>query len=87
MNPAQHTPGPWAAGQSITAAKPGRLSGSYERITIAQRVNRASDAQLIAAAPELLAALCDLLDSCEATYDNRHERQAALDAIAKATQA
>ena len=51
------TPGPWLSGQSITAAKPGRAPGSYERTTIAQRVNRAADAWLIAAAPDMLAAL------------------------------
>ena len=33
----------------------------------------------------LVAALRDLLNATEPTYDNRHERQAAQDAIAKAT--
>lgn len=37
------------------------------------------------AAPDLLAALQDLLNATEETYDNRHERQAAMDAIARAT--
>jgi hypothetical protein len=44
-----------------------------------------ANARLIAAAPDLLAALQDLLAATEETYDSRHERQAALDAIAKAT--
>lgn len=62
MDKNQYTPGPWLAGQSITAAKPDRAAGSYERTTIAQRVNRAADAWLIAAAPDMLAALQRLLE-------------------------
>ena len=42
-------------------------------------------AELIAAAPELIAALRELLYVTEPTFDNRHEREAALNAIAKAT--
>jgi hypothetical protein len=57
MNADSHTPGPWLAGSSITAARPDRAPGSYDRITIAQRVNRPADAWLIGAAPDLLAAL------------------------------
>jgi hypothetical protein len=49
-------------------------------------VERGEDARLIAAAPDLLVALQDLLSATEETYDNRHERQAALDAIIKATE-
>ena len=45
---------------------------------------RPEDARLIAAAPDLLAALVDLLAACPETYDNRHERAAAEDAIARA---
>jgi hypothetical protein len=44
-----------------------------------------ADARLIASAPDLLAALQDLLAATEETYDSRHERRAALDAIDKAT--
>ena len=42
-------------------------------------------AKLIAAAPELLEALRELLYVTEPTFDNRHEREAALNAIVKAT--
>ena len=45
---------------------------------------RPEDARLIAAAPDLLAALVDLLAACPETYDNRHERAAAQDAITRA---
>lgn len=41
--------------------------------------------KLHAAAPELLEALRELLYVTEPTFDNRHEREAALNAIAKAT--
>ena len=44
-----------------------------------------ANANLIAAAPELLAALRELLYVTEPTFDNRHEREAAIDAINKAT--
>lgn len=82
----QHTPGPWLAGQTITAADPGRAPGSYERITIASRVNNMANARLIAAAPELLNMLQRMIDEtgggcapCELT------REHARAAIAKAT--
>ena len=47
--------------------------------------NDLANANLIAAAPELLAALRELLYVTEPTFDNRHEREAAIDAINKAT--
>lgn len=82
---AQHTPGPWTTDGSAE-------SGNLDIISPLGRVAMmdcdhdltAIDAQLIAAAPELLAALQDLLNATEETYDNRHERQAAIDAIGKA---
>lgn len=44
-----------------------------------------ANAILIGAAPELLKALQELLYITEPTFDNRHEIEAAIDAIAKAT--
>jgi hypothetical protein len=44
-----------------------------------------ANAKLTAAAPELLTALQELLYSTEPTFDNRHEREAAIAAINKAT--
>ena len=82
----QHTPAPWATdgkaeSDTLDIVSPlGRvamLDCSHDLVL--------EDARLIAAAPDLLIALQDLLNATEATYDNRHEREAALDAIAKAT--
>ena len=84
----QHTPGPWLAGQTITAADPDRAPGSYERITIASRVNNMANARLIAAAPELLAALIGLLEQAdlgEVDAETAPLVEAARAAIAKAT--
>ena len=44
-----------------------------------------ANARLIAAAPLLLEALRDLVACTARTYDNRHELNAALDAIESAT--
>jgi hypothetical protein len=76
-----HTPGPWNVSQ------PCELSPRYSVYHNGPLVyvERGEDARLIAAAPDLLVALQDLLSATEETYDNRHERQAALDAIIKAT--
>jgi len=81
----EHTKGPWEARWSER--------GQYWFIDHPQQEGSATltkldcdeaDARLISAAPDLLAALHDLLAATEETYDSRHERQAALDAITKA---
>jgi len=93
---AQHTPGPWKAAHAIqddAAARyiwsmTDKATGHRElvaTIPYAEGDHINADARLISAAPDLLAALQDLLAATEKTYDSRHERQAALDAIAKAT--
>ena len=76
-----YTPGPWNVSQ------PCELSPRYSVYHNGPLVyvERGEDARLIAAAPDLLVALQDLLSATEETYDNRHEREAALDAIIKAT--
>jgi hypothetical protein len=92
----QHTPGPWKAAHAIqddAAARyiwsmTDKATGHRElvaTIPYAEGDHINADARLIASAPDLLAALQDLLAATEKTYDSRHERQAALDAIAKAT--
>jgi len=65
------------AGQSITAAHPDRPVHSYDRITIAQRVNRAADMRLIASAPDLLAALAWAIDQIDDDLDPDHQQALA----------
>ena len=82
MSP-QHTPAPWRIGDAgMTVFGPPNGNPSPE--TVAATRNRAN-ARLIAAAPDLLDALRDLVAVTEQTYDNRHELAAALDAIERAT--
>jgi hypothetical protein len=90
---AQHTPGPWVYRRSFdssarrdiwTAADATGHRELVATIPDADGDHINADARLIAAAPDLLAALQDFLSATEETYDNRHERQAAIDAIAKA---
>ena len=82
----QHTPGPWELRQST---RHGYWFIDYEQggegHTLTKLDCDEANARLISAAPDLLAALRDLLAATEETYDSRHERQAALDAINKAT--
>ena len=86
---AQHTPGPWEM------RGPCEIKGNYSVVHNGPLFyvgdagqpegTGKANARLAAAAPDLLAALQDLLAATEKTYDSRHERQAALDAINKAT--
>lgn len=91
----KHTPGPWKIAHAIQddAARyiwsaTDRATGHRElvaSIPYASGDHINADARLIASAPLLLEALQDLLSATEETYDSRHEREAALAAIAKAT--
>jgi hypothetical protein len=87
----KHTPGPWVIDGSVNAENldvinsEGRIAMIDDSRSTGWNVPTINaNARLIAAAPDLLAALQDLLAATEETYDSRHERQAALDAIAKA---
>lgn len=82
-----HTPGPWELRQSsrdywFIDHKQG---GEGYTLTKLEDWTSEADARLIAAAPDLLDALRDLVAVTEQTYDNRHELAAALDAIERAT--
>ena len=80
----QHTPGPWELRRSVREYWFIDHEQGGEGYTLTKLDCNEADAHLIAAAPDLLAALQDFLSATEETYDNRHERQAAIDAIAKA---
>jgi hypothetical protein len=87
---AQHTPGPWhyemktRYGHTSWDIYPPADLPTGSLIPIARGTN-GHNARLIAAAPDLLDALRDLVAVTEQTYDNRHELAAALDAIERAT--
>lgn len=56
-----HTPGPWHAGETVTTGC--KVKGDYSSFsTVAQRIARPADQALIAAAPDLLAAIEGLLN-------------------------
>lgn len=86
----KHTPGPWHRNIKPATKYNTIFAGRNTHVTrlaVEGKTEEEVEANcaLIVAAPDLLAALQDLLNATEETYDNRHERQAALDAIAKAT--
>lgn len=87
----KHTPGPW---RTLAIAK-GRVIGDdtaigYEKIQVANHnatvatVYRASDARLIAAAPELAEALARLLGCPELNWDETDDESRAAIAFARA---
>lgn len=97
----QHTPGPWEAEINMIVAHVYTKADIYPR-TVADLIipvwaatspdsttrNRvAADAQLIAAAPDLLSALQDIYEMCEGYVPNTSKAawSAARIAIAKAT--
>lgn len=63
----KHTPGPWRVGDAGHAVFGPPDSGMYPNtpITIVQRVVNPANARLIAAAPELLEALQDLVSQVQ----------------------
>ena len=61
----KHTPGPWQLG---TESEGFFIANGELRPDIAKRITSAADARLIAAAPELLAALQDIAKYTSATH-------------------
>ena len=57
----QHTPGPWTVTLSNDARKESRIVGADETTVVAGRFPLSTDARLMAAAPDLLAALQKLV--------------------------
>lgn len=98
MNNSKHTPGPWRVGTpgpngcySVGTTKGLMTAMVAHSINMAdQREQAEGDARLIAAAPELLAALISLLAMCERQTDFNDDGDGAMfehcrAAIAKAT--
>lgn len=86
MKHTEHTPGPWTI-QHGTSSRVYLINDRHGHAVgelVYSDTRNPSDAQLIAAAPDLLRALSDLLNVTPRNYDNRHEHAAAQDAIYKA---
>jgi len=78
----EFSPGPWRVRDGSAGVVGRNKVGAFEVIAhVAQRSQIEANARLIAAAPELLAALKDIV--CE-VRDNNPSKLAALAAIAKA---
>ncbi len=95
MSNTKHTPGPWRASKSAAGyhaiyhgkaanmvAQLGALHGTDESALLSHCGNAKANARLIAAAPELLAALIEMVDGTEDVHTRFTMARAA---IAKAT--
>lgn len=82
-----HTPGPWIATLSDDARVFDRITAANGAPVLRGHIGYTPDAALIAAAPDLLAALQWALDQIEDDLDPGHQSamQAARAAIARAT--
>ena len=85
MSAAKHTPGPWKAFSTWVDGADGSTVAETGLPTTPTRL-AAANAELIAAAPDLLAALRGMLDvqSSRDPFKEREAERAALAAIAKA---
>jgi hypothetical protein len=85
----QHTPGPWLLDQSaeMSSISASGADGEYIGITYMTLPNHEANASLIAAAPDLLEALRDMVTYGHETHGTQVllARKAARAAIAKAT--
>ena len=79
----KHTPGPWRMGTFVNGEI---VVGAEHRWTkpLIRNIENESDARLIAAAPQLLEALCNLLDMVTDNRTHGPEVYAAANAISKA---
>ena len=86
MDTATHTPGPWKASQSHKGYWFIEYDQGGEAYTMTTLECHGTDARLIAAAPELLAALGDIVASSDANCGDSlaNAIRTAKDAIAKA---
>lgn len=79
-----HTPGPWSVWTILVGKDKGKLViQDFLGVETVCSVTRKEDARLIAAVPELLAALRDLMKSCQ-NWAPTIDRSRARAAIAKA---
>lgn len=82
---AQHTPGPWKVdetGEFIETEQPVNLRGEYEHICDFRKPYHLANARLIAAAPELLAALRRFLTAEREQSEGIRSQAAAMARVA-----